>query len=465
MKITNLAVGHLVLVLGNLVGFFSNTLWSDDFSFLVWSRQSFELNSNLVVANGRPVLALGNHLMFKLVDSSGSTIVPHLFAVLFLLTLYRSIINSFLDEERSRLAIPLSMGLLTPPFLIYTNWTSVWLYNLAALLGVYGWKNWQAKKKVRSLTLLVLGFLIYPTATLLFLVIFPIQLAVRKSIRTDEWKRLLNNLILVIMATILAVVVNLTLFAVGLMSPAERLRVADFLEIPEKSIWFLSRSILASLQFVSVVSPSLTLILLIHVPILLLIVMLLRNLIRDYEKLPTIICISTLSIAIAQFPHIVGSERQIEFRFLPASSLLFTVIFFVVSIEIFSRTRRVNLANLFIIVFCLIGVVVNNVRVLDFYARQFNDKEKFFSLELKSCNNISSVFLSSSGVSLENMQRIGTFSQQSDLQSGWVAPNFIEYRYGIKPLIASELENTEIAAERCLVDMTKFKPSEPFLRF
>jgi hypothetical protein len=464
MNILRVKIGAVLLVGGNLTSFFANTLWSDDFPFIISSRESFNLAENEVVANGRIVLALGNHYMFKIVDSFGLTILPHFLALAFLLGLYFVVLHNFADVEKKRFAIPLSLGLLTPPFFIFTNWASVWLYNFASLLGVASWMLWYREKKWLSVPLLAAGYLIYPTAALSFLALLPIQLLIRSHARNEAWKKFLSNLFLVISATILTLVINMLLFFFGLLSPAERLRTAPISEIPEKTVWFLSRSLIASLQFVSVVSPDSRTILLLHVPILILFLVMLRIVIKDNIDIVKFIGISSLSISLAQFPHIFGSERQIEFRFLPASTLLITASFFLM-LQIVAEKRKYYLVRNFLVTACCImAVFTNNFRVLDFYNRQYLDKEKFFRAELRSCIGSFNVVLSSSGVLLASRPNLGTFSQLSDMQSSWVATNYIEYRYGQKTEIREGLEVGEQSKIECFIDMSKFKPSNPVLR-
>jgi len=457
-------IGAVLLVGGNLTGFFANTLWSDDYPFIVSSRESFKLFENEVVANGRIVLAIGNHYMFKIVDAFGSTILPHFLALAFLLGLYFVVLRNFADAEKKRLAIPLSLGLLTPPFFIFTNWASVWLYNFASLLGVLSWMLWHKGKKWLSVPLLTSGYLIYPTAALSFLALLPIQLLMLSHVRNEAWKRFLNNLFLVVSATISTLVINMLLFYFGQLSPAERLRTAPISEIPEKAAWFLSRSLIASLQFVSVISPDPRTILLLHVPIFILFLVMLRIVIKDNIDIARFIGIGSLSISLAQFPHIFGSERQIEFRFLPASSLLVTTSFFLMLQIVLEKRNHYFVKNFLVTAFCIMAVFINNFRVLDFYSRQYVDKEKFFGAELSTCIGSFNVALSSSAVLLASRPNIGTFSLLSDMQSSWVATNYIEYRYGKKTEIMEGLGLGEQSKTECFIDMSKFKPSNPVLR-
>ena len=409
--------------------------WSDDFPLL------FDRSMTKVVADGRPVLAIVNSLIFGAADNIAGLAASRLIGVAGIACLVAYLTWYLLRTGWPPLIATLtgcSIGLL-PPFHAYAGWASVFSFPWVMLLGAVAGQLWVESRQEKHRSKAVLGFLgmtisllAYPPAAMFCWV----PLGIRLMSRPDPPRAAVSDagrlgLLILTAGPVSLLIARLSMVVVGV-SPHSRFNFIDSLpEVADKLRWFVSRPPAIAVRPFMISSPSDAVGLLTAAPVLVLIVV---GVTLRYEgsigrRLFSLTVVGGVAV-MTMFSHLVAAENQTEFRYMAGLIVLTWVALILAGREIASRalsgliTPKVGeiICAAALVVVVVVATAAAHRNVDQVFIRPAEVKEEYLLERLESFDPVrhNRILVIDAEGDWPSRDNLGIYSVRTDLAHSWV---------------------------------------------
>jgi hypothetical protein len=436
LSIKRLDAGVLVLIFAYLPGVLLTTVWSDEYPAIINPQG---LSRELMEAL-RPiwsVLALGT---FTLLNTPHLLWFGRLLGFLGIVVLYLSMVKFATQVTKTRSThLIIALALCLPSFQNWAHWANAWPQSWAATLSLwalYFFKKQGLLLKLGAVFLLMTAITTYPPSSVFFfgaLTIWVFENDISNREFLNEFK---NALKLLASATLLAYVLSLSLLNILGLEKATRASFLSLSDVPEKIAWVLTRPLVVGLQFYSINSPSIVFAIMISISVLAIILYELStqsNLLHEGKLLRLLLYAICLGMTIS--PLILTRDNQIEHRYLPGYAFAVFCLFClslrkiaIKSVKIFSEEMKFHLMRYVFLTLVALAVIINtNWRYYEAFYHPYQVKTDFLNSALANCASSSlerGIEIIPPGRGFVTLERLGTYSQTTDLASSWVpVPN------------------------------------------
>ena len=432
LNIKRIDAGVLVLIFAYLPGVLLTTVWSDEYPAIINPQG---LSRELMEAL-RPVwsvLALGT---FTLLNTPHLLWVGRLLGFLGIVILYLSMVKFATRVTMTKsTALFIALGLCLPSFQNWAHWANAWPQSWAAALSLwafYFFKKQDLLLKISAVLMLMIAITTYPPSSVFFFGALTIRVF-ENEIRNREFLHDFKNALkLLVGATILAYVLSLSLLKILGLEKATRASFLSLSDVPEKITWVLTRPLVVGLQFYSINSPSIVFAILTSIPVLAIILCALSrqsNLLQERKLLRLMLYAICLGMTIS--PLILTSDNQIEHRYIPGYAfavfcllcLSLRNIQFKLAKILSVRMKFPFMQYVFFTLLALAVIVNTNWRYYEAFYHPYQVKTGFLNSALANCDSASlakGIEVIPPERGFVTLERLGTYSQTTDLASSWV---------------------------------------------
>lgn len=435
-RLKSLYPGFLVLALSYLPGVFLTSAWSDEYPAM---QDPDGLSRELMKAI-RPIWALLELITFSLLSTPSLLWIGRLLGFLGVLLLYLTLVEfSPKITIRSSTKIFIAFALCLPSFQNWSHWANAWPQSWAALVSVwsfYLFKKQRISRKILGIVLLAIAFTTYPPSSLFFFGTLPISCWENRASNKAFLSEIIKAVKLLAGAALLSVIISTVLLKILELQKAPRVSLVNLSDLDEKILWFISRPIVVGLRFFDISSPSPLMALLSILPV---IIIILGAFVTECSliKANKIKRATLFSICLGMtLSHLlVIQDNQIEHRYLPGFAFSIFCLFCLSMRKLIKRfLHQIIGKNLaprivsFVLVFVAVLIIANtNWRYYVSIYQPYQIKNTFLLNALGECNITSThqfIEILQPKVSFPVLNRLGTYSQSTDMASDWVpAPN------------------------------------------
>lgn len=449
-------------------GALRDVAWSDDFFVLLSEQSNIDSIINLVVGDGRPLYALllvissesvsqTSHLLpLRLLGTAGLAIA----AILCLRVLH-------IEQRRYRygLSVLVALGFCLPTFQFYAHWSVAWPYSWAISLSVAGYLVIMRSNSIGAWSvaalLISLSFSIYQAAGPFFLATVGV-LAVVAQPQVACLRRMFLRALLLLAAG-LATYVIAAMLAIALLGRTLNSKVTPvgLSDIPGNVAWYFSRHVALAFQPFLVDRPSAATFLLVAVPLALLVAFTVGlQATRLHESVFERVLYVGLLVLASSSPLLL-SARQVEHRFIPGLAwgvfcLAGCSLWYQIQLQHSRVVLRVTLA-LLILGGPLLAFWVAESNLHRLVTRPADVRDEWIASSLRDCPaKFPSVTVLPALGQWPKWNKVGSFSEVSDLAQPWVVQNSVRHALlnwrGSSQAVKVEVSRSQ-SSQRCLLDL------------
>jgi hypothetical protein len=439
--------------------------WSDDWAYLYFSNDSKRNIAHDALASGRPVLGFLDQLAFQtdfIVNNLVILQVISIFGILFLQSAIFSKLKKNVFPYLVAILIPLTL-ILMPGFQGYVYFLSCFPYAWACFFGFLSYdyiNGGHLKRVITGYVLLVFSFLIYPAGAMFYFLSYSIDYLVRFR-EGSTFRNNISQLVSVVAKLAFCAVVGMliasvvrTYFKVTQASRIELLNGID--SIMEKFLWVLTRLFVSEFRIFTVASPSPTRAVIELVLVLSLFVIFFLLPVKDFNvnKLLNFGLLIFIPL-LGALPNLLILENQFEFRTLTSTyaisltlwvSSIYGLLHRVFQYKAIYRKFNRNVSSGGIVIACIPLVlfaafhVQTDSKALWVKPSLIRDQITSTALQELGKDNNQSICMVLPGEVYLPIDKLGTYSMQSDLVSAWVP----------EPYMRLQLESFSLNVERSI---------------
>jgi hypothetical protein len=435
--------------------------WSDDWGYIYFANDSKQNIAHDALASGRPILGLVDQLAYQTEFILDNLVILQLFSISGLLLLQFAIFSKL---KKNNFANPISI--LTPLALIlipgiqgYVYFLSCFPYSWACLLGFLS-QSFINNRKPRQISLgcvLFIGsFLIYPAGAMFYFLSYLVDYLVRfrsGSTFRSNICHLFNVILKLAMCSAVSMLIaKVVSFFFGI-KQAARIELLNSLEnLIEKIVWVLSRLFVSEFRIFTVASPSPTNAAIEAILVFSLFFFFILKPFKGFTLNRTLnFGLLLLIPLLGALPNLLIRENQFEFRTLTSTYAMSLTLWAYCLYEILQSVFQSNRLNnrftsdnsnravsLICISLVLFAVSHTQRDSKDLWVKPSLIRDQITdatlqSIEAKDKRSICMVISDQIYVPLD---RLGIYSMQSDLVSGWVPEPYMKLqleRYTLSP--------------------------------
>lgn len=454
--------GYTLLVASYLQGVLTTSFYSDDFPALIETKAT----SLSLVSDTRPIWGGGLFLFFSITKLTGLYIIPKIVGFLGLILLYKYTCNMFRESDSRRVHyLIIAIGFLLPSFGIWSHWSTALFHSWGALFGLLAFEKFKNGSQTIAVIAMTISCLIYPPATVFFFGVVFYRGIVFRQTNSELRSEFLSAIKLLVLAGTISVIIAFSLIKTLGLSPTSRVSIVNLDEFPGKLIWFFSHPFALGFFPMSVHSPSLSQLLFIGLPVLLVVLFVIaKEVVSSASQLAFRAILFFMLAILSICPLLIASDNQIELRLQPGlswailCSSLYSVYHF---IQLYFYTSYKLLNGVFVFTILAISLFGVNQRFQNFYHHQDQVSTDFIVESIRTCEKngkLDGVFIVQNTSLFPSMPYLGTFSMTSDMASYWVPQNKIVFilqkdfpRYSKIPFLMGSTDSST-----CIIDLEKF---------
>lgn len=462
----------LTLFLAFGAGTISRTILSDDYAFIYSSKEFAEL----AMKDGRPV----SYLLINL-----TALVPKECVLLILRIVGTStlIITAVFVSSHVKRTSRVSrfwpfavMSFCIPAFQIYAQAAYAFPLSIALLLstiaGLLILRNTKIHR-VAGIVLLVAALATYQMSALFLLNLFLVTLIGEDKVSVGI-RRFAKNLCLLFCGIVIYFLVVFVLQNVTRLDYKARFSTVTLMDLPEKTLWFITRPLTLSFMPLTLRSPSVLEVILLGGTAFLLVSQFLRNLGEDLVRRDKafIFVAYFASQIVSLSPLFISRDNQIEPRMLIVNNWMNSFLLlsqsylwlrrwlFKLNISWLKNGISVNLLITFVIATILI--INSNYRFVEYIYKPYNRKVEFLEKAIESCAIREKISIIKRESSWPTRDLLGVWSQKTDLSSDWVPVPAVAIQMSRNSLKGIELQEAyetddNALSKNCLINLQDYR--------
>lgn len=368
------------------------------------------------------------------------------------------------------------MSFCIPAFQIYAQAAYAFPLSIALLLstiaGLLILRNTKIHR-VAGIVLLVAALATYQMSALFLLNLFLVTLIGEDKVSVGI-RRFAKNICLLFYGIVIYFLVVFVLQNVTRLDYKARFSAVTLMDLPEKTLWYITRPFTLSFMPLTLRSPSVLEVILFGGTTFLLVSQFLRNLGEDLARRDKafVFVAYFASQIVSLSPLFISRDNQIEPRMLIVNNWMNSFLLlsqsylwlrrWLFKLNISWLKNRISVNPLITFVIATILIINSNYRFVEYIYKPYNRKVEFLEKAIESCAIRVKISIIKRESSWPTRDLLGVWSQKTDLSSDWVPVPAVAIqmsRNSLKGIELREAYETDVNAlsNNCLIYLQDYR--------